>query len=93
MRTGRGPWAGAGAPRSPILREAPQLVGRAREVTRRGNRWETGGTRQAFDPAAFERGLTPRGRAVRDELIAAGHAEPTPADILSKLLSDRNRGV
>ena len=74
------------------LREVPALVGRAREVTRRGNQWEVGGTRQAFDRAAFERGLTPGGRAVRDQLVAEGIAEPTPAEILSRLLRDRDLG-
>ena len=71
------------------LRESPELVGKAREVTRKGNQWEVGGTRLPFDRAAFERGLTPRGRAVRDTLIAEGHADPTPTDILRRLLADR----
>ena len=75
------------------LREAPALVGRAREVTRRGSGWEVGATRQAFDRAAFERGLTARGRAARDELIAEGRTDWTPADILARLLRDRNRGA
>lgn len=75
------------------VRESPALVGRAREVTRRGTKWQVGGMRQAFDRAAFERGLTPGGRAVRDALVAEGHADQTPADILARLLSNRNRGA
>ena len=74
------------------LRNEHVLVGRARTVTRRGDRWTVGARKQPFDRAAFERGLTPRGRAVRDELIAAGHPA-TPADILSELITERRRGA
>ena len=70
-----------------------QLVGRARTATKRGNRWRVGERKAPFDRAAFERGLTPRGRAVRDELIAAGTAEPTPAQILSELIRERRVGT
>ena len=70
-------------------RDERVLVGKARTVTRRGERWKVGAVKQPFDPAAFARGLTPDGRRVRAELIAAGHAEPTPADILSGLITER----
>ena len=68
------------------LRNEHVLVGKARTVTRRGDRWKVGPVKQPFDRAAFERGLTARGRAARDELIAAGTPDPTPADILSALV-------
>ena len=70
------------------LRNEHVLVGRARTVTREGNRYRIGERKQPFDRAAFERGLTARGRAVRDDLIAAGHPDPTPADILSGLVQN-----
>ena len=63
------------------LRDERLLVGKARTVTRSGNRYRIGERK-----AAFERGLTARGRAVRDELKAAGNPDPTPADILSGLI-------
>ena len=72
------------------LRERPQLVGRARVVRRRGRRWEISGNVEAFDEAAFVRGLTPAGRRVRDELLEAG-SPAAPADVLSRLLSERGR--
>ena len=68
------------------LRNEHVLVGRARTVTREGNRYRIGERKQPFDRAAFERGLTARGRAVRDELIAAGNPDPSPADLLSGLV-------
>ena len=61
------------------FRDEHRLVGRARVAT-------TGARKQAFDRAAFERGLTPRARAVRDALIVAGDADPTPVNILSALI-------
>ena len=70
------------------FRERPALVGRARVATRRPRGWQVSGNVQAFDEAAFLRGLTPRGRVVRDELIEAGRPA-TPADILAALLADR----
>ena len=73
------------------LAESGALTGRAREVSRRGDTWTVGGTKPAFDRAAFERGLTPRGRAVRDELVEAGNIDPSPADILAVLLRERQR--
>ena len=75
------------------FRNEHQLVGRARTATKRGNRWRVDERKQPFDRAAFERGLTPRGREVRDELIAAGTAEPTPAQILSELIRERRVGA
>ena len=65
------------------------LVGGARTVTRRGDKWKIGEPKLPFNRAAFERGLTPAGRRVRDELKAAGHADPDPAAILSELITDR----
>lgn len=69
------------------LRNEHVLVGRARTVTRDGNKWRVGPRKAAFDRAAFLRGLTPDGRRVRAELIAAGLTDPTPADILSGLVN------
>ena len=71
------------------LRSDHVLVGRARTVTRRGDKWKVGAVKSPFDRAAFERGLTPAGRRVRDELKAAGNPDPTPADVLSELITDR----
>ena len=71
------------------LRDQHLLVGKARTATKRGDRWKVGAVKQPFNREAFERGLTPRGRAVRDELIAAGNPDPAPADILSELITDR----
>ena len=68
------------------LRNEHVLVGKARTVTREGDRYRVGARKLPFDRAAFERGLTARGRAARDELIAAGTPDPTPADILTLLL-------
>lgn len=70
------------------LRERAVLAGRARVATRRPRGWEVSGNVAAFDEAAFVRGLTPGGRTVRDELIAAGRPAQ-PADILAALLADR----
>ena len=65
------------------------LVGRARTVRRDGDKWTVGGTKKPFNQVAFERGLTPAGRRVRDELRAGGNLNPRPADILARLVSDR----
>ena len=65
------------------------LVGRARTVRRDGDKWKVGGTKKPFNQATFERGLTPAGRRVRDELRAGGNLNPRPADILARLVSDR----
>ena len=75
------------------LRDERLLVGKARVASRRGNRWRVGERKQEFDPAAFSRGLTARGRAVRDELIEDGHTDWTPADILSELVTERRIGA
>ena len=45
------------------LRDERLLVGKARTVTRRGNKWRKGPRKTPFDRAAFERGLTPDGAA------------------------------
>ena len=74
------------------LKNETAIVGRARTVTREGNRFRIGSRKQAFDEQAFLRGLTPRGRAVRDELIEAGHPA-TPADILGELITERRLGA
>ena len=68
------------------LREAPKLVGRARNVVRDGERWRDDGMVQPFDQALFRRGLTPAGREVAAQLEADGVTEWKPADILSRLL-------
>ena len=75
------------------LQNEHRLVGRASVATRHGNRYRVGERKQPYDEKAFLRGLTPRGRTVRDELIAAGHPDPTPADILSGLISERRIGA
>ena len=69
------------------------LVGRARSATKRGDRWRVGARKYAFDPAAFERGLTPAGRLARADLVGEGIVDPTPTDILSRLLSERRTGA
>ena len=71
------------------FREAPQLVGRARVVRRSGSGYVKGETKRPFDRAAWRRGLTPAAREAEDELIAAGTADPTPAEVLSYLLKNR----
>ena len=76
------------------LRERPLLVGRARSVTTRpGGRFEVGGPVAPFDRALFESGLSSRGREVLDDLRAGGVIDPTPAEILGVLLSERRRGL
>lgn len=86
----RGRWRQAAAT---YLRDEHRLAGRARVASRRGSTWRVGERKQAFDRVAFERGLTEGGRAARDELIAAGTPDPTPADILGRLLSERRSGA
>ena len=73
------------------FREATALVGRAREVRRRGGRYEVGAVKKPFDRAAWERGLTPAARDAVAELQALGETDPTPAQVLSYLL--KNRGA
>ena len=75
------------------LRDEDKLVGRARTATKRGKRWTVGPRKHAFDPAAFERGLTPAGRLARADLVGEGIIDPTPTDILSRLLSERRIGA
>ena len=70
-----------------------KLVGRARVATKRGKRWTVGPRKYAFDPAAFERGLTPAGRLARADLVGEGVVDPTPTDILNRLLSERRIGL
>ena len=74
------------------LNERHLLTGRAREVRQspRG-RFEKAGPVQPFDEALFVRGLTPAGRAARDELIAAGNGSPSPADVFRKTLVNLGR--
>ena len=67
-------------------RDEHRLVGRARVAT-------TGARKLAFDPAAFERGLTSAGRLARADLVGEGIVDPTPADILSRLISGRRLGA
>ena len=75
------------------LRGEHLLVGRARTATKRGNRWRVGERKHAFDPAAFERGLTPAGRLARADLVGEGIVDPTPTDILNRLISERQLGA
>ena len=67
--------SGAGGPgsRSPALR--PRVEG--------------GEVKRPFDRELWERGLTPRGREARNELIERGNPEPTPAQVMAWLLRDR----
>ena len=75
------------------FRDEHRLVGRASVATKRGNRWRVGERKQPFDRAAFERGLTPAGRLARADLVGEGIVDPTPADVLSRLLSERRIGA
>ena len=75
------------------LRDEHRLVGRARVATKRGSTWRVGERKHAFDPAAFERGLTPAGRLARADLVGEGIVDPTPTDILTRLLSERRIGA
>ena len=70
------------------FREAPALVGRAREVRRSGRGWRVGEVKRPFDRALWERGLTPRGREALNELKRLGNPEPTPADVMAFLLKN-----
>lgn len=70
-------------------REAPRLVSRARVVRREGSRYVKGGTKRAFDRAAWRRGLTPAARSAEASLIALGTPDPSPAQVLAFLLSNR----
>ena len=69
--------------------EAPALVGRARTVRRKGRGWQVGEVKRPFDRALWIRGLTPRGRTALDDLVADGNPEPTPADVMARLLRER----
>ena len=71
------------------LREAPALVGRAREVRRSGRGWKVGEVKRPFDRALWEKGLTPRGKEALNELRELGNAEPSPSDVMAFLLRNR----
>ena len=72
--------------------ERSLLVGRARQVTQtRRGRYEKGGTVQPFNEDLFVSGLSPAGRAARDQLIADGVASPTPADVFRQTLINLGR--
>ena len=75
------------------LRDEHLLVGRARSAIKRRDVWKVGQPKPPFDRVSFSRGLTARGRAVRDELIEAGNTDWTPADILSELVTERRIGA
>ena len=71
-------------------REQDRLVGRARVARPSGRGYRVDPQpKRAFDRAAFERGLTPRGREALAALKAAGNEQPSPADIMSWILRDR----
>ena len=77
------------------FRELDALAGKARGVKRVGKvaakKWVSTGAVQAFDRSLWLSGLTPAGhRAVR-ALIAAGTAEPGPADVMTWLLVEDGR--
>ena len=74
------------------LAESPQLVGRAREVHRSGQSWRTGEVTRPFDRALWERGLTPKGRQALAEMVGEGVVDPTPSEVLSRLLREKRRG-
>ena len=74
------------------LSEESALVGRARQVRRRGRQWETTGTKRPFDRGLWERGLTSRGREALAELQRLGNPEPTPSDVMAFLLRNRVEG-
>ena len=75
------------------LRDEDKLAGRPRVATKRGDRWRVGERKHAFDPAAFERGLTAAGRLARADLVGEGVDSPTPTDILNRLISERRIGA
>ena len=91
-RAGDGAEGSCGRQVSTYLNERHLLAGRAREVeqVRRGS-YRKGGQVQAYDEGAFVRGLTPSGRQARDELVEAGDAHPSPADVFRKTLSNLGR--
>ena len=74
------------------INESPRLVGRARVVSRSsGSGFTVGGVRRPFDRALWERGLTPRGRSVLADLVAEGIEEPTPTQVMGRLLGAEGR--
>lgn len=94
QRTARAGDAEGGCRRQVLtyLNERHLLTGRAREVrqVRRG-RYEKGGPVLPYDEAAFLRGLTPAARQARAQLIEAGNASPTPADVFRRTLANLGR--
>ena len=71
------------------FREAPALVGRAREVRRSGRGWKRGEVKRPFDRALWLKGLTAAGRDAVAELQSLGNPEPSPADVMAFLLRNR----
>ena len=73
-------------------RERPDLPEsvKVRRVRQRGNRFEVGAPESSqYDRDAFLRGLTPAGHDARADLIASGIEDPTPAEIMRRLLHER----
>ena len=72
--------------------ERGELTGRARSVIQRGRgRFEKGGRVLPFDQAAFNRGLTPAGKAARQQIVEETGGEPTPADVFTRVLQNLGR--
>lgn len=64
-----------------VARRPVSADGRVAEQSTRG-----------FDRALFERGLTPAGRAALQEPREEGIADPTPADVMRRVLTNRRIG-
>ena len=73
------------------LRERPKLVGKSRNVVKRGKRWVDDGPTPPFDRALFRRGATSAAREEIAQLEADGITDWKPADILSRLLLAKGR--
>ena len=68
-------------------------MGRARVATKRGDRWKVSEKpKQPFDRVQFRKGLTADGREVAAQLEADGLDDWKPADILTRLVSERRIG-
>ena len=73
-----------------------ELPGASERISRRrvdrNGRVAESSTPRGFDRALWERGLTPAGRAALADLQGEGIADPTPADVMRRILRDRGIG-
>lgn len=72
------------------LRDESLLEGRARTVRQSGRGFRVGDAKRPFDRALWERGLTENGRAALAALQAEGNPEPTPSQVMRRLLRGRS---